>query len=181
MANGYSVDDLLDFLSHTGDRGIMPAATAQAFAVACRNVFAVLNPEEKSDLRNVDLDATAKRFMNKRAKEFSPSSLKEYDRRVKRAVQLFLQWKGNPAEFAVKTRNAPKTKKKEVVRGKSNKQSEDPVAVELPIASGPEIGGYQSAFPVRPGHVVKISNIPEDMTQSEAERLSQFIKMLATQ
>ena len=41
MANGYSADDLLEFLDHAGDKGLMPAATAQALAVATRNVLAI--------------------------------------------------------------------------------------------------------------------------------------------
>jgi hypothetical protein len=41
-------------------------------------------------------------------------------------------------------------------------------------------GGYQTAFPVRPGQIVTISNIPDDLTRAEAERLAQFIQMLAT-
>jgi hypothetical protein len=28
MANAYSADDLLEFLDHAGDKGLMPAATA---------------------------------------------------------------------------------------------------------------------------------------------------------
>jgi hypothetical protein len=45
MENAYSVDDLLEFLDHAGDRGLMPAATAQALAVASRNVLGILGDE----------------------------------------------------------------------------------------------------------------------------------------
>lgn len=38
---------------------------------------------------------------------------------------------------------------------------------------------YQTAFPVRPGHVVTVSNIPLDLSAAEAERLAQFIRLLA--
>ena len=46
MPQAYSVDDLLEFLDHAGDRGLMPAATAQALAVASRNVMGVLGEQE---------------------------------------------------------------------------------------------------------------------------------------
>ena len=46
MANGYSADDLLEFLDHAGDKGLMPAATAQALAVATRNVLGILSDVE---------------------------------------------------------------------------------------------------------------------------------------
>ena len=58
MANSYSADDLLKFLDHSGDKGLMPAATAQALAVATRNVLGVLAEDEKVDLSKLDLDAS---------------------------------------------------------------------------------------------------------------------------
>ena len=54
----------------------MPAATARALGVATRNVFAVLTDQEKADLGNQELDAVIKRFNNKRARDFNPSSLR---------------------------------------------------------------------------------------------------------
>ncbi len=177
MANAYSMDDLLDFLTHAGDRGLMPASTAQALAVATRNVLGVLTPEEKTDIGALDMEAVIKRFMNKRAREFNPSSLKEYERRIHRAVDLYKNWKNDPANFSIKTRATVNGKKK-------NPKSVDDTAAtgdthgteETP--SHAEGGTYRSAFPVRPGVVVTIVNIPSDLTGNEAERLSQFIKML---
>jgi hypothetical protein len=179
MANGYSVDDLLDFLAHASQRGLMPAATAQALAVASRNIFGVLDDTERADLRKADLEAIIKRFANKRARDFNPSSLKEYGRRVQRAVDLFLQWRENPADFSVKTRTT------NVGRKKDRNSRADPLTVGSPDADLADRstvriqGGYQSSFPVRPGRVVTISNVPEDLSVAEAERLAQFVKMLA--
>lgn len=179
MANGYSVEDLLDFLAHASQRGLMPAATAQALAVASRNVFAVLDDAERVDLRAADLDAIIKRFANKRARDFNPSSLKEYGRRVQRAVDLFLQWRENPADFSVKTRTTNPGKKKDrnsrtefLPTGTHDADSSDRTSFRSQ-------GGYQSSFPIRPGKVVTISNVPEDLSAAEAERLAQFVKMLA--
>ena len=105
MANDHSTDELLSFLQHASERGLMPAATAQALAVASRNVFAVLNGAEGSDVRTLNLDDAIKRFTNKRAKDFNPASLTEYARRVRKAVELFLAWRNDPASMSVKTRN----------------------------------------------------------------------------
>lgn len=176
MANEYSVDDLLDFLSHAGERGLMPAATAQALAVAVRNVFGILSQEERGDVRRLDLDAVIKRFMNKRAKEFNPASLKEYGRRAHRAVNHFLVWRENPADFSVKTRTTTGGKKRDRAVRAEAAIDDDEMPERMPVRA---TGGYDSAFPVRPGRVVTISNVPEDLTTAEAERLAQFIKMLA--
>lgn len=181
MANDYSVDDLLDFLSHASERGLMPAATAQALAVACRNVFAVLDAQERIDVRKVDIDAIIKRFTNKRAKEFTPSSLKEYGRRVRRAVELFLQWRDNPAEFTVQTRATSSTRTKDRSSTTESVHSAGGTGDGTQQSTTSDARVYQSAFPVRPGRVVTISNIPTDMSLTEAERLAEFIKMLAVE
>src|SRR5207249_7659880 len=89
---------------HAATRGLMPPATANALAVSSRNVFAVLDEPERGDVRKLDLDSVFTRFQNKRAKDFTPESLTEYRRRVKKAAQLFLEWKKDPASFRAPTR-----------------------------------------------------------------------------
>ena len=177
MPDAYSLDDLIDFLDHAGDRGLVPAATAQALAVATRNVLGVLSDNERADLSNQDLDGIIKRFNNKRAKDFNPSSLKEYGRRVHRAVDLFLRWREDPANFAVKTRvtgtGRKKAKSKESTNGPSDQGADAHGEVDS-LA-----GTYNSAIPVRPGTVITLANIPHDLTKAEAERLANFVRMLA--
>lgn len=187
MQNGYSVEDLLDFLSHAGERGLMPAATAQALAVATRNVFSVLDDAERSSLPLDDLDGVIKRFNNKRARDFNPSSLREYGRRVRRAVDMYQQWKNDPANFAVKTRATSPSKKsrangRAIAAPNSGQSPEiaEPVVAPISFPNPPgAAAGYQTAFPVRPGHVVVVANIPLDLSTAEAERLAQFIRLLA--
>lgn len=178
MSNEYSAEDLVDFLSHASDRGLIPAATAQSLAVAVRNVLSVLSVEERADVRTLDLDAVVKRFTNKRAKDFNPSSLKEYGRRLHRAVQLFKAWREDPANFTVKTRSTANSRRAE------QKVKPEAAAIENILEAGSAShghGGYQSAFPIRPGTVVTISNVPSDLTAAEAERLAQFVRMLAVE
>lgn len=179
MAEGYSVGDLLSFLEHAADRGLLPIATSRALAVAARNVLGMLDETEAKDVRKLDLTEVARRFSTKRAREFSPDTLKEYDRRVRRSVSMFTSWRDDPANFKAKTRATSPRKK---VR---SNQGPAPVSGEA-LSEDPVIGstggsGYGTAVPLRPGHVVTISNIPEDLTSVEAERLAQFVRMLVIQ
>jgi hypothetical protein len=173
MANAYSLDDLLAFLAHAGDRGMMPAATASALAVAARNVFGVLADDERKDLSRISVAEVVKRFNNKRAKEFSSSSLKEYGRRVQRAVALFQAWRENPADFSPKTR---------ATKGSSGKRKgtslPDDLSQPNTHAAAPG-GGYSSSFPIRADWVVTVSNVSSDLNAAEAERLAKFVRMLA--
>lgn len=181
MAEGYSVSDLLSFLEHAADRGLLPIATSRALAVAARNVLGMLDETEARDVRKLDLTEVARRFSTKRAREFSPDTLKEYDRRVRRAVSMFTSWRDDPANFKAKTRATSANRKDRSRKG----SGPDPVSGEAPseeLAIGSTGGpGYGTAVPLRPGHVVTISNIPEDLTSAEAERLAQFVRMLVIQ
>jgi len=40
---------------------------------------------------------------------------------------------------------------------------------------------YATTLPVRPGHRVQLSNLPTDLTAAEAERLAQFVRLLAAE
>ncbi|MGH7656019.1 MAG: hypothetical protein ACREN6_15285 [Gemmatimonadaceae bacterium] len=179
MANAYSMEDLVDFLDHAGDRGLMPAATAQALAVASRNVLGVLTDQERGDLSKHDIDSVIKRFNNKRARDFNPSSLKEYARRVRRALALFLAWRADPANFTIKTRGTGVSRKK--AKSSEVPESREATSGESEATPRQRDGAYQTAVPVRPGVVVTLTNIPYDLTKAEAERLADFVKMLAVQ
>ncbi len=177
--NSHSLDDLLDFLTHASERGLMPAATSQALAVACRNVFGVLDATERAALPLDDLDGIIKRFTNKRAKEFSPSSLKEYGRRVHRAVELYQRWRESPADFSIKTRVTNGAAKKE------RPAKPEPLVTTIQTSDDAlpapmrDNSGYQTAFPIRPGQVVTVGNIPYDLSAAEAKRFARFVEMLA--
>jgi hypothetical protein len=179
MPDGYSTTDLLDFLEHAGQKGLVPSATAQGLAVAARQVLSVLSDGEGDDVRKLDLDSTVHRFHNKRARDFSPGSLKTYEQRTRRAVDEFLTWRSDPANFRVRTR-APK---RAALMESTSEQPQLPLLKSQEMAYWPHRagGGYTTAFPLRPGHIVTVSNVPENLTATEAERLAQFVRMLAVE
>jgi len=181
MGNAYSMGDLLDFLSHASERGLMPAATATSLAVAVRNVLSVLTESEQDDLSRLDIDAVIKRFVNKRARDFNPSSLKEYGRRVHRAIDLFQRWRDDPSNFSVKTRATNAARKKQR-NGGNDIRGADTADVEIrePVTAT-QRGAYSSSIPIRTDWVVTVTNIPADLTNAEAERLATFIRMLAVE
>ena len=178
MATNYALDDLLSFLIHASERGLIPAATAQALAVASRNIFAVLTDHEKTDIRTLNLDKIIKRFTNKRAKEFSPSSLAEYGRRVRKAVELFVAWRNDPTGFTVTTRSTGRVAALSGVSGASARALGATLSVD-PAQTPCGEGNYETTIPVRPGQLVTISNLPRDLSKAEAERLVEFVRMLA--
>jgi len=190
MENAYSLEALLDFLNHASQRGLMPAATATALAVAARTVLGVLDAGEQRDLRTADLERVIKRFNNKRAKDFNPASLKEYGQRARRAVKHFLRWQDDPANFSVTTRA---TKKQAVLydgdgRGDGSGYGDGRgdgsgygYGREVARRGDSNADSYDTSVPIRPGRVVELCNIPYDLTKAEAERLVQFVRMLVVE
>jgi hypothetical protein len=179
MANAYSKDDLLEFLDHMGERGLMPASTAKALAVAVRNVFTVLTDDEQKNLAEMDTSAVIKRFMNKRARDFSPTSLKEYGRRVERAITLHDAWQADPSNFSVKTRETSPPRKSRAAASAGETIPTDSRSDVSATIIGKASGGYSSSFPIRPDWVVTVANIPANLSVAEAERLAKFVRMLA--
>lgn len=56
----------------------------------------------------------------------------------------------------------------------------EPVARDATEQAPDEVTGtYRSSVPVRPGLVVTLVNIPNDLTSAEAERIAGFVRMLA--
>jgi hypothetical protein len=176
MTANYSADELLAFLDHAAEKGLMPAATATALQVASRTVLAILTDQERADVRKLDLDAVTRRFENKRARDFTPGSLKTYGSRVRRAVAQFITWRDEPGNFRPKTRSTAAMRARRQA-DEIEHSSED--LTDSPRTPPSTPGTYQTAFPLRPGSVVTLLNIPEDLTPAEAKRLSDFITMLA--
>ncbi len=185
MPSTVSIDDLLAFLTHAGNKGLMPVATTQALAVAVRNVLAVLDDTERAAVPIDGLDAIVRRFETRRARDFNPSSLREYGRRTRRAVDLFTQWRNDPATFSAPTRNTARrgagtTTGSVAVEAQPPSRDDDlpsgrPTTTPAPTREAQ----YTTHFPVRPGIVITIADIPFDLTATEAERLAAFVRLLA--
>ncbi|HEX8717685.1 MAG TPA: hypothetical protein VF722_11990 [Gemmatimonadaceae bacterium] len=111
------------------------------------------------------------------SRDFNPSSLKEYRRRVHRAIALFDQWRDEPANFSPKTR-ATKANAKKPRNGTNGPHA---MAAQVRADSSPALseGSYQSSIPIRPNWVVTIADVPADLARTEADRLADFVRMLA--
>lgn len=190
MSNPFSMADLLEFLDHAATRGLLPTATARSLQVATRSVLGILTPQEQEDVGALDIAGVVKRFHNKRARDFSPGSLKEYGRRLHRTLSLYAAWRNDPSNFTAKARTtaASAGRRKSPIGRPGAEQEKEPAPIN---ASGespdtgeyatPGVTGYRTAFPVRPGIVVAVSNVPPDLTKGEADRLAEFIRLLAVE
>ncbi len=183
MENKYSESELLGFMDYLGDKGIVKLATAKSRKIAASKILGALDEHEKIDLRNLDREQAFTRFANKSGKDFTPDSLLTYKSRFFSALDDFLRWAGNPAAFkpagsqrAARSTNEQTTQAKNTI--KQLKTISTPQANTHP---NQHEGGQPLVFPIpiREDVVVKIHNLPLDLTRAESERICAVIKALA--
>src|SRR5687768_2397358 len=97
--NDRSLQGLLGFLDWMAQKGLMPKNTAFGRKAASSKVLGVLDPEELSDVTQVDIEEAMKRFANLQGKNYHPNSIAVYRSRVTAAISDFERWLSDPASF----------------------------------------------------------------------------------
>ncbi|HSH30234.1 MAG TPA: hypothetical protein VK971_10035 [Thiohalobacter sp.] len=186
--NDYSLENFNKFLDYVLDKGLMKPETAKGRKRAANTILGILEPEETQDLRSIDLDHVAHRFANLQGGSFKPASLKVYQTRTRSALTDFFQYVENPIGF--KPSVAQRTRKSSGDGKKSDKKQQGKpknVTPQQPAPPNPnELHDKTDThdklvfpIPIRPGLIVKVSNIPADLTQTEAEKIAAVVTALA--
>jgi hypothetical protein len=148
-------------------------------------VLSDLSPEEEADVRRVDVALAARRLSNKSPHLLSPKSLREYQRRVKQAIEEFTKYQESPSSYAGLGQTKPGRRQEgaEQRKRKSSKGTAPPVeaqdsSVRATTPPASVITGLSFSFPLRPDFLAQIV-VPRDLRADEAKRLSVFISALA--
>jgi hypothetical protein len=179
MDKNYSLEELNKFLDWAQDKGVLKPETAKSRKVAANKILNKLSADEASDLRKIDLDREVDRFANRQGSDYLPASLQVYKSRLKSAVAEFIAYVDNPMGYKAgkssKVTPINKSKSKPIERAPT---PPDPLKVE---PAHPRAHEESLAFPIpiRPGVIVKLTNIPVDLTKEEAEKIAQVVKALA--
>lgn len=185
MTSSYSVKDLGDFLDWASSKGLLKQATAQSRKVAALKVLGALDPSEQEDLRAVDRDGAFQRFVNKFGGNFTPDSLVTYRSRFNSALEDFLRYRNDPTSFKFA---APQKAGKANGNSRPGKgsdtaeKSRTPArAAPLPAASSATPFHTEVVFPIpiRDGVIVRVHNLPANLTRAEAQRIAAVILALA--
>ena len=174
----YSIDAFNRFFDHATEKGLIKRNTAISRKAATNKILAVLEKSELTDLRTLDLDSTFDRFQNLKGMEYKPDSMQVYMSRARTAVSDFIAYVDNPASFKSSTAQRSNTKTKSSStegKGKDVKKQKD-TEVDLDLHGVKHI---IVPIPLRENLTVKISNLPADLTQSEADRLAAIVKAYA--
>ena len=178
--NDKSVDGLLGFLDWTAEKGLMAKNTVGGRKAAVSAVLGVLAPEEKADVTEVDLDSAMARFVNLQGKKYNTSSLNVYKSRTNAAINDFRQWLTDPLAFK------PHLTKSEKKGSSKAARPQKPVPSKVPVDEHQSagFGGHQTTanvfpIPIRENVVVRIYNLPFDLSAPEAEKIANVVKAMA--
>lgn len=180
--NDKSLNSLVEFLDWTAEKGLMAKNTVGGRKAAVSAVLGVLAPEEKSDVTAVDLDGAMARFVNLQGKKYNTSSLNVYKSRVNAALNDFRAWLTDPLAF--KPHLAKAEKKPAAKAAKSAPAAQTTSGADNGGHAGAHTAPYQTTanvfpIPIRENVVVRIHNLPFDLTPAEAEKIASVVKAMA--
>lgn len=174
----HSLEDLLNFLDWLADKGLMAKNTAFGRKAACSKVLGILDPEEKADVTQLDIDQVMSRFNNLKGKTYAPKSLKVYRGRVQNSIDDFRRYTSDPENFKTSTnvaRSSGDMSKKKTKNSPSAPLSEDVEHHAPTISHAPNV----YPIPIRSDLVVRIHGLPFDLTKAEAERIANVVRAMA--
>jgi hypothetical protein len=179
-----SAKNLLDFLTRAGETGRIKPEMAASLSSATKKVLEIEQDWEELDVHQIDMDDFLTRFRNLKSLEYTPNSLSEYERRFKRAVDMFLGFVQDPSGWKHngkanggqknKTKNATSKTKGKVAQPTSGEAVE--ISTVTINSAGIQMMDYP--FPLRESCVVRL-RLPSDLKVAEVERLAAFMRSVA--
>lgn len=177
----YSIESFYSFIEYVIEKGMIKKATALNWRNAASRLTSILGHEETNDLRELDVDELCTRYMNINSKDLTPSSLKVYRSRFKSALSDFISYTDSPIDYSPGiTQRSTRRKKDE----SKTKQTNTPDVInkereEVSSSQGGLLKSNRFPIPIRADLTVELYNVPFDLTEIEAEKISMVIKALA--
>ena len=179
MANERSRQKLLEFLDYLGNKGLMAGPTVATRKAAANKVLGILSEEEAADVLALDLDEVMTRFQNLEGKNYTPGSLNTYLSRLRSAIDDFRSYLSNPLGFKTGTPAREKRAKPEGKKEASN--TTDSASDRVSQKSAPiSLSSSILPIPIRSDITVYVQGLPYDLKESEANKIANVIKAMAT-
>lgn len=169
---------MVDHWNWAAEKGLMNKNTANSLRAACTQVLGVLEDWEERDINQLDLDDVINRFTNLRAQDFKPKTLRDYENRFRRAVQLFQDYIRDPSSWSPTKSNTSSRRSPKKSETKPPK-TEDSTGDER-NALGETTGLVTYPFPLRQD-IIAYLQLPDDLTSDEVKRLHIFMQALVVE
>ena len=176
-----SLDNLLEFLDWLAAKGFLAKNTAFGRKAACSAVLGILDPEERQNVAELDLDQVMSRFATLEGKRYAPKSLKVYRGRVQSSISDYIRYKSDPENFKIQAPQSSGGNNKVTNRkkpGNESKKTDEIRDTSIHMTSS-NISPNVYPIPIRVDLVVRIHGLPFDLTKAEAERIANVVKAMA--
>jgi hypothetical protein len=170
----YSQTAFFEFLRHGAVTGLMSPATARSRKLAAENLLIQIKPNERSDLRELDVNELCSRFHKLQGSTIRPENLQIYNDRLSSGLKDFITWAKDPACF----KSVESEKAESVVVAARDTAGQAQAREELAL-NPPRSPHDIFPVPIREDLIVYLQNIPLDMTQAEACKIAAVVKALA--
>jgi hypothetical protein len=181
----YSKASLTKFVDTAVDHGLLNANTAAGWTAAVSRILGDMADDE--DVRTVDVPTAIKRYHNKHPGELKGTVLKEYERRLTRALGDFVKYTEDPTAYKGRGRGPSVDSEagRPARKAKAKSQTITPQTGAITVTgAAPEVTpvpakvGMTVDFNMRPDFLAQVV-VPRDMKAAEAKRLCRLIMALA--
>lgn len=171
-------DGLIAFLEYVQAKGYMAAPTSSALRTGCTKVLEAVPDLRSADLRNIDMDQRILQFRNKSKGKYADKTLDAYRKRFEQSVSMYCKWLVDDKDWLT-VRSRRRSPSRQMASPTPVGQSELQPLVDIARA-GDQRHSPMVTYPLPLRSGVKATLIlPEDLTDREALRVSQFVKALA--
>ncbi|NIY91118.1 hypothetical protein [Vibrio diazotrophicus] len=167
----YSVENYKSFIDYIENNQLVKESTLVNWKSAPLNVLSVLSPEEGKDLTQFTVDELVETFKTRNGKDLSEGTVTTYRSRLNKGLTEFFNYVrlGDDYEPHAKTSDIQSSKNEKPSAAPTNKPEQVKVKKET-------VETYTLPFPLRAGVMVKITDLPTNLTAEEAERIAAFVK-----
>jgi len=178
----FSEKAFFEFIDFAGKKGLIKQSKANNWRASASQVLAILDPNEKNDLRGLNIDQLFERFANLKATAVTSGSLKVYKSRFRGAFANFISWAEDPTNYkplgrSNTTKKANAAKKQKIVNVEQKSTTEN--NIESPINRTVKSDTFILPIPISGGRIITVTNLPYELSIDDAKRISAMIQALA--
>jgi hypothetical protein len=170
--NSKTVGGLFDFCDFMVEKGYAPTTAMDPWKTAAKKVFAAVYGDdfESESLEGIDLEDILGRFETLTRGKYKHESLVTYGRRVKNAIDGYMEF--------LDTGRPPQMRKNRATPAKKTEAKTPPKATRKAAPESPAMGELvKFPFPLRNGEMAQLQ-LPPRLQQEDADRLSAFLRTL---
>lgn len=171
----FTKNGLLTYLRESAVSGLLNPAVARSRKTAAEQLLFYISPEEKLNLRLLDVDELCSRIHKLEDSSIRFEALNLYNARLKSALKDYFSWLDDPEHFVSTSVSAVNNKQQKAKNTAESKALED-----ITLSDTYDQDGI-IPIPLRDDLCIYVKDLPLDLTQKEAQKIANVIHAYAQQ